>query len=90
MASVHTFERFLFDPCCQEPQIINTMQYMYSGERHVKTTFFTLFAGQCTDHVNNYTCTCDLGFEGRNCDTDIDFCKSSPCVHGKALFIKKY
>ena len=23
--------------------------------------------GTCTDNVNNYTCACHLGFEGRNC-----------------------
>jgi len=22
----------------------------------------------CVDHVNNYTCTCDSGFTGRNCE----------------------
>lgn len=23
--------------------------------------------GNCTDHINNYTCTCTPGYTGRNC-----------------------
>lgn len=51
----------------------------------ILTKTITIFAGRCIDQVNNYTCSCDLGFEGRNCDVDIDYCKSSPCVHGKVF-----
>lgn len=27
--------------------------------------------GNCTDHVNNYTCECQPGFIGDNCDTGL-------------------
>jgi len=38
--------------------------------------------GNCTDLVNDYNCTCTLGYEGVNCDTNMDDCASSPCVNG--------
>ena len=25
--------------------------------------------GSCNDHVNSYSCTCDSGYEGTNCNT---------------------
>ena len=46
---------------------------------------FIIIAGRCTDLLNNYSCSCYLGFEGRNCDVDIDYCESSPCVNGRIL-----
>ena len=27
--------------------------------------------GNCTDHINSYTCDCDDGYEGDNCDNGI-------------------
>jgi len=39
--------------------------------------------GQCQDKLNNYTCTCDEGWTGKNCDQDIDDCASEPCQHGQ-------
>ena len=38
--------------------------------------------GTCADLVNDYICTCDAGFTGRNCSIDIDNCASDPCVNG--------
>ncbi|XP_078581446.1 uncharacterized protein LOC144864905 isoform X2 [Branchiostoma floridae x Branchiostoma japonicum] len=38
--------------------------------------------GTCTDDVMGYTCTCESGWEGFNCDQNIDDCASSPCAHG--------
>ncbi|XP_060571898.1 low-density lipoprotein receptor-related protein 4-like, partial [Ruditapes philippinarum] len=35
--------------------------------------------GNCTDAVNDYHCTCNVGFTGRTCETDIDDCQSLPC-----------
>uniref|UniRef100_A0A336LUY3 Delta-like protein n=1 Tax=Culicoides sonorensis TaxID=179676 RepID=A0A336LUY3_CULSO len=32
--------------------------------------------------VNNYTCVCSQGWEGPNCETDIDECASQPCENG--------
>ena len=41
--------------------------------------------GDCTDHVNGYSCACYPGWTGINCDTNIDECESNPCVHGVCL-----
>ena len=37
----------------------------------------------CTDQFNSsYTCDCINGFEGTNCETDINECTSEPCENG--------
>lgn len=36
----------------------------------------------CKDLFNKFSCVCDLGWEGEQCETDSDECASQPCVHG--------
>ncbi|XP_066275061.1 fibropellin-3-like [Branchiostoma lanceolatum] len=38
--------------------------------------------GTCTDDIASYTCRCENGWEGTNCDQDIDECASNPCWLG--------
>ncbi|XP_035671878.1 fibropellin-3-like [Branchiostoma floridae] len=38
--------------------------------------------GTCTDGVGSYTCSCENGWKGTDCDQDINECTSSHCVHG--------
>jgi len=38
--------------------------------------------GTCNDGINGYTCTCDSGYEGTHCGTEIDECESNPCENG--------
>ncbi|XP_052809439.1 neurogenic locus notch homolog protein 1-like [Mya arenaria] len=35
--------------------------------------------GMCNDAINGFTCTCEAGFEGTTCQTDINECASTPC-----------
>ena len=37
--------------------------------------------GQCHDGINQYHCTCSVGYKGRNCDIDIDECSFLPCLN---------
>ncbi|XP_035671871.1 neurogenic locus notch homolog protein 1-like [Branchiostoma floridae] len=38
--------------------------------------------GTCTNGVGSYTCSCENGWEGTDCDQDIDECASNPCWLG--------
>uniref|UniRef100_A0A8C7KHL4 EGF-like domain-containing protein n=1 Tax=Oncorhynchus kisutch TaxID=8019 RepID=A0A8C7KHL4_ONCKI len=38
--------------------------------------------GVCVNQQYNYTCRCELGFQGTYCEQETDECKSSPCVNG--------
>eukprot|EP00061_Rhincodon_typus_P004945 g23784.t1 len=38
--------------------------------------------GTCIDGINSYTCRCQPGFTGSNCQFDIDECDSKPCQNG--------
>ncbi|CAC5371494.1 NOTCH1 [Mytilus coruscus] len=38
--------------------------------------------GTCHDGVNGYTYSCKDGFDGVNCDTEINECASHPCMKG--------
>ena len=38
--------------------------------------------GTCVDGINSYSCNCNAGYTGDNCETDIDECASSPCQNG--------
>ena len=47
--------------------------------------FFFISVGACVDGVDSYTCQCQNGYTGYDCDVDIDDCQSFPCVHGELL-----
>ena len=34
------------------------------------------------DGVNSYTCTCQAGYTGNTCQTNIDDCSPNPCQNG--------
>lgn len=38
--------------------------------------------GVCQDQFNEFNCSCRAGWEGKVCETEINECSSSPCVHG--------
>ena len=38
--------------------------------------------GTCSDEVNEYSCTCDAGYKGDQCEEDINECSTTPCLHG--------
>ena len=40
--------------------------------------------GRCTNAGNTYSCACDAGYEGANCNTHVDPCSGRPCGdHGE-------
>ena len=55
----------------------------------VKKFNFSHLLGDCIDQVNNYTCQCQGGYAGRDCEVEIDECQSSPCIRGKKVFSGK-
>lgn len=38
--------------------------------------------GECTDKVNDFSCSCQPGYTGNTCNTPIDFCETNPCLNG--------
>ncbi|CAM4647749.1 unnamed protein product [Lepidochelys olivacea] len=44
-----------------------------------------LNAGTCEDLFNSFRCACIAGWEGPLCESNIDDCKSSPCIHGDCV-----
>ncbi|KAM9391376.1 protein crumbs homolog 2-like [Pholidichthys leucotaenia] len=41
-----------------------------------------LNGGACQDQFNEFNCSCQPGWEGWLCETEIDECSSAPCIHG--------
>ena len=35
------------------------------------------------DRVAGYFCECQAGYNGTNCETEVDECASHPCVNGE-------
>ena len=38
--------------------------------------------GFCGDLINDYYCSCEKGWTGKNCEIDIDDCMEKPCQNG--------
>ena len=39
--------------------------------------------------AGGYTCTCPSGYNGLNCQNDIDECASDPCSNGGSCMVRK-
>ncbi|NXL56514.1 CRUM1 protein, partial [Chordeiles acutipennis] len=44
-----------------------------------------LNAGTCQDLFNSFSCACSAGWGGLLCESNIDDCQPSPCVHGDCV-----
>uniref|UniRef100_A0A8C3PPM1 Uncharacterized protein n=1 Tax=Calidris pygmaea TaxID=425635 RepID=A0A8C3PPM1_9CHAR len=44
-----------------------------------------LNAGTCQDLFNSFSCACGAGWGGLLCESNLDECQSSPCVHGDCV-----
>ena len=44
----------------------------------------TLKCTGCVDLVDDFRCNCLPGYEGKNCDVNIDECEQNPCLNGAA------
>eukprot|EP01052_Picozoa_sp_SAG31_P035914 SAG31_NODE_4399_length_3269_cov_11.372871_4_plen_260_part_00 len=40
------------------------------------------YAGETTEYAGEYQCECSAGYEGSNCDAEVDYCASRPCENG--------
>ena len=87
----------IYTSCCRTHRTLYTCinEAKTQGDhKRVNNSFMFLLSslltviGACIDHVNNYTCQCDDGYTGYDCNVDIDECQSSPCVRGNYVFVK--
>lgn len=46
--------------------------------------------GTCVDLVNNYTCNCNVGFTGANCELLIKNCTEDSCFPNVTCFKNSY
>ncbi|XP_069465563.1 protein crumbs homolog 1-like isoform X2 [Ambystoma mexicanum] len=44
-----------------------------------------LHNGECQDLFNSFSCACPPAWEGPKCESNVDDCKSRPCVHGQCI-----
>ena len=42
----------------------------------------------CEDAINAYVCHCHEGYEGQDCQVDVEECGEVPCQHGGLCFEK--
>lgn len=38
--------------------------------------------GTCVEYMGSYSCQCIPGFDGRQCEVDVNECQSKPCQNG--------
>ena len=57
------------------------------GDRWKKVDMWMKWAvsNSSQDLINSYSCSCDDGWEGSDCDVNTDECASLPCVHGTCV-----
>ena len=67
----------LSNPCHQESTcVVSTLNN--KGIKSLKSFFFSP-----QDELTEYSCICSVGFTGKNCDQEFDYCASlSPCIYG--------
>jgi hypothetical protein len=58
------------------------LYYVISGTNIDECASNPCLRGECIDLVDGYLCICSQGFEGLNCEEEIDECASFPCQNG--------
>ncbi|KAI5614129.1 crumbs family member 2b isoform X1, partial [Silurus asotus] len=69
------FSQFIYYGSKKEPQIGCSGAPLCLG-------YPCLNNGSCKDLFNHYSCDCAPGWQGENCQDDVDECISGPCING--------
>ena len=59
-------------------------QYLGGGEINIdECAVDPCVHGECKDGIAEYNCICEPGWEGKNCEIEINECaRYQPCAHG--------
>ncbi|XP_070532565.1 protein crumbs-like isoform X2 [Ptychodera flava] len=69
-----------FDDCAIKPCLNGAVCLQRSNQSLYENVYFD--GTFSYDAAEGFECQCQPGFEGRNCETNIDECESSPCQNG--------
>ena len=71
--------KYLLDQCFNKVQIHFVCNFLLNNEIIAQYFVLLFLQGICTDLVNNYTCSCNVGFTGRDCDIVVTSCTAESC-----------
>ena len=73
----------VLDPCVNHQQCIVSIESLYIN---TETELYTYTHVQ--ELMNDYFCVCLNGFDGKNCDSEINNCAAQPCQNGGTCHVR--
>lgn len=70
--------KYMLDQCFNKVQIDFVCNFLLNNNCSIFSVL-PFFEGICADLVNNYTCSCNVGFTGRDCDIVVTRCTADSC-----------